>query len=86
MVVILINDDDNNNILVHALCKNTGQRTLQKKTLLRISKMKHISIERYLDLMARYKYTNVMYRAYIRKQMSRSLTRTHVRHVSLRIL
>jgi hypothetical protein len=50
------NDDDNkNNILVHVLCKNTGQRTLQKKTILRISKMKHISIERYLDLMARYK-------------------------------
>jgi hypothetical protein len=47
--------NNNNNILVHALCKNTGQRTLQKKTLLRISKMKHISIERYLDLLARYK-------------------------------
>jgi hypothetical protein len=25
-------DNNNNNILVHALCKNTGQRTLQKKT------------------------------------------------------
>jgi hypothetical protein len=48
-------DNDNNNILVHALCKNIGQRTLQKNTLLKISKMKHISIERYLDLMARYK-------------------------------
>jgi len=50
------NDDNNkNNILVHSLCKKTGQRKLQKKTLLRISKMKHISIQRYLDLMARYK-------------------------------
>jgi hypothetical protein len=51
-------DDDNNNNnnnLVHTFCKNTGQRTLQKKLLLRISKMKHISIERYLDLMATYK-------------------------------
>jgi len=49
------NSNNNNNILVHSLCKKTCQRKLQKKTRLRISKMKHFSVERYLDLMARYK-------------------------------
>jgi hypothetical protein len=46
-------DDKNNNICTHFVRILVKER--QKKTLLRIYKIKHISIERYLDLMARCK-------------------------------